>query len=409
MDKSRAWSAIGVKRVAAVALAVTFGWLGAAGCSQKNSCSTDSDCFEGEVCAESAGKCVPSETVESDAGSDTEQEPVDAEPDDADESDPDDTSGCQDPVDGGCRCEYENDPHGVCAKALIDPQSGECSEPATHQSPEESCFDGLDNDCDEKTDCDDPDCSGRVCGEFGDGSGATCAPGTNNACQEVKCYDGKDNDGDGLIDCRDDNCDPSRPCEKSGGVAKCPGPASILGGGADCGGSDCNCHSNTCGSADTCHHLLFVTRKAYTGDLGGIRGANKKCNDQAEKFGIQGRWQALLSVDGDAAESRIAVHNPIHNGAGFTVVSDANSLWKSASGIGRPVLYGPNGEEATGKVWTATTAGGEHTGPDCSDWTSTSRTGVVGAPSQTGEAWMDSGTGECSEPHHLYCIDGQAN
>lgn len=57
------------------------------------------------------------------------------------------------------------------------------------------CFDGLDNDGDGLSDCDDPDCAifGR-CRRIG---------GIENGRE---CFDGLDNDGDGLTDCDDPDC-----------------------------------------------------------------------------------------------------------------------------------------------------------------------------------------------------------
>lgn len=68
-----------------------------------------------------------------------------------------------------------------------------------------TCFDGIDNDGDGLSDCDDPDCSiyGR------------CRRTTDSE-EGRECFDGIDNDGDGLTDCEDNDClrDPraSRRC-----------------------------------------------------------------------------------------------------------------------------------------------------------------------------------------------------
>jgi hypothetical protein len=61
------------------------------------------------------------------------------------------------------------------------------------KSPSEtSCSDGIDDDCDGKVDCDDPDC--RKPGQCG------CNP------TELKCGDGVDDDCDGNQDCADQDC-----------------------------------------------------------------------------------------------------------------------------------------------------------------------------------------------------------
>ena len=58
-----------------------------------------------------------------------------------------------------------------------------------------TCFDGIDNDGDGLSDCDDPDCSiyGR------------CRRTTDSE-DGRECFDGIDNDGDGLTDCEDNDC-----------------------------------------------------------------------------------------------------------------------------------------------------------------------------------------------------------
>lgn len=63
----------------------------------------------------------------------------------------------------------------------------------THETRDE-CFDGIDNDADGMSDCDDPDC--RIYGR--------CR--TSNSESGRECFDNLDNDGDGLTDCADDDC-----------------------------------------------------------------------------------------------------------------------------------------------------------------------------------------------------------
>ncbi|MEW6430961.1 MAG: hypothetical protein AB1730_05575, partial [Myxococcota bacterium] len=60
------------------------------------------------------------------------------------------------------------------------------------------CSDNIDNDTDNLTDCEDPDCNNVTCG-----MGCTCA---NAVRKEVNCADGLDNDGDMLSDCADADC-----------------------------------------------------------------------------------------------------------------------------------------------------------------------------------------------------------
>jgi hypothetical protein len=78
---------------------------------------------------------------------------------------------------------------------------------AAPEAREISCGDGIDNDCDFLVDCEDPDCGGRSCGP----SGAVCNA-TTHACEcpggttESSCTDGIDNNCNGKIDCEEPAC-----------------------------------------------------------------------------------------------------------------------------------------------------------------------------------------------------------
>jgi len=42
---------------------------------------------------------------------------------------------------------------------------------------------------------------------------------------------------------------------------------------------------------------VFITKTAYTGNLGGLEGADQKCQEEAEKMGFSGKWHAFLGGD----------------------------------------------------------------------------------------------------------------
>jgi hypothetical protein len=132
------------------------------------------------------------------------------------------------------------------------------------------CNDGIDNDCDGKIDCDDPDCQpvGNGLGKICDAVGHSCSPpaltGGRSVCgvvcsgnggtaqplgAETNCFDGVDNDCNGLTDCQDPNC------------------AAL--------GLQCSTTGKTCGSDFQC---LCRKPEATTGETSCGNGADDDCD-----------------------------------------------------------------------------------------------------------------------------------
>jgi hypothetical protein len=124
---------------------------------------------------------------------------------------------------------------------------------------EANCIDGIDNDEDGVTDCDDLDCARdpacwddetELCGDRVDNDGdglidcgdddcaadPTCAPvGTEDACD-----DDIDNDRDGATDCADDDCAADDACSGFGDTEVCDDTVDNDGDGAvDCDDPEC--------------------------------------------------------------------------------------------------------------------------------------------------------------------------
>ncbi len=145
------------------------------------------------------------------------------------DDDCDGLTDCEDPDCAGRRCTA----NGACvggACAVCSPDGG-----VSQPQGETTCNDGVDNDCDALVDClDTASCRGRSCG----GPGAACDSDGGCACSgnggapeavEQSCGDGADNDCDGLADCKDPDC----------AGASCGGP------GATCSsGGNCRCSGN---------------------------------------------------------------------------------------------------------------------------------------------------------------------
>lgn len=107
--------------------------------------------------------------------------------------------------------------------------------PCRYDVVETNCGDGIDNDSDERTDGEDPDCrhGDPVCDNetaWNAGGVGECAPGSDS----THCSDALDNDNDGRVDCDDPDCAGSESCAC---VAEWWNPASWLcaWGGVDTG------------------------------------------------------------------------------------------------------------------------------------------------------------------------------
>ena len=131
-----------------------------------------------------------------------------------------DCDGQTDCDDADCFGDYNC---SVCGDGMCDAYEDTCACPDDCGSPpttELSCGDGGDEDCDGLVDCSDPDCSGDpVCSYCGDG---TCDP-TEDTCScaydcgtppsmETSCGDGADEDCDGQTDCDDSDCSGDSAC-----------------------------------------------------------------------------------------------------------------------------------------------------------------------------------------------------
>lgn len=110
------------------------------------------------------------------------------------------------------------------------------------ESPETTCNDSTDNDCDGLADCDDDNCTDSY----------YCWDGSGGSTKETDCTDGTDNDGDGLTDCDDNDCvfDSSCVPEESSIETDCfNGSDDDADGAIDCDDADCT-DSEYCAETD---------------------------------------------------------------------------------------------------------------------------------------------------------------
>lgn len=154
--------------------------------------------------------------------------------------------------------------------------------------------------------------------------------------------------------------------------------------------------------------FVFVTSVAYDGNLGGIAGANLKCNVLAEAAGLPGTYMAWLS-NSVSSPSTTFNHLPGYKlPDGSLVVSS----WADLVGGSSYVLIT---EDEFGdivpmvSVYTTTksdgTANTQFYGT-CNDWMSAGATvqAGVGRSGEPGSGWTNGGLQGCNENRHLYCF-----
>ncbi|MDE2001466.1 MAG: fibronectin type III domain-containing protein [Patescibacteria group bacterium] len=160
--------------------------------------------------------------------------------------------------------------------------------------------------------------------------------------------------------------------------------------------------------------MAFVTSTSYTGNLGGLSGADTTCQNIANAEDLGGTWKAWLGSSGTSASSRIT-----HSTTGYAMLNGtriANSWTDLTDGsLASAINVTEVGGAHNAAVWTnTTTSGGQISGSNnsvCYDWTSTSSVGYHGDSSSTSANWTASGNGSyyyydyCSSSMALYCFE----
>lgn len=162
---------------------------------------------------------------------------------------------------------------------------------------------------------------------------------------------------------------------------------------------------------------VFITSQVWTGgDLGGLEGADQKCQDAAATAGLPGVYKAWLSVATESPIERF-VHSdvPYKQVNGVEIASGWSDLTDGEveAGIVVSELNGPAGTGIHScmpveiPVWTGTAAPGSMIVGDyhCNDWTATLGQGFSGRAGSTDSQWTQSCITTCLDQAALYCVE----
>jgi len=159
------------------------------------------------------------------------------------------------------------------------------------------------------------------------------------------------------------------------------------------------------------NRFVFVTSRAYNGNLGGVEGADAKCQQAANDAGLFGTYLAWISDGSQSPATRfdrsVVSYTRID---GQVIASNWNDLTDGnlISTFNRDEYGNTLQPYANVYVWTGTTASGNSANKaDCGGWRSTSGSGHGGRTEYTDGNWTDrTFQPPCSAVFmHLYCFE----
>lgn len=172
-------------------------------------------------------------------------------------------------------------------------------------------------------------------------------------------------------------------------------------------------------AAEPAYRRVFVSSRLYNGDLGGVAGADSKCQDLANSAGLGGTWMAWISDNSSSPLTRFtksAVPYKLVDGTTVIVNNWTDLVTNKNINIGNgeylksPILKNENGNTQSAASWTATNPDGtwisEQNNTACSNWTNNAKqVATIGNNGFSNATWTKSEIRFCDEPKSLYCFE----
>ena len=175
---------------------------------------------------------------------------------------------------------------------------------------------------------------------------------------------------------------------------------------------------------------IFVSSKTYEGDLGGLDGADDKCNKLARNAGLisssrNNAFKAIIFSDqendpdynpatvfSDCSGGYFLVNKLGKANTAKKVADNRDDLFDPTTDLKNAIDYFEDGEKRTGtrNVWTGAEKKKHEfvaAYEDCyKDWDSVhSKTGRRGRSTATDSKWLDVGTSDCDNGRRIYCAE----
>ena len=276
----------------------------------------------------------------------------------------------------------------------------------------EDCDDGNEDNTDACT----TQCAAPRCGDGLLGPGEACDDGNElqtdscvNGCEAATC-------GDGLVEslaeeCDDGDQDDEDACRNNCEAARCGDGVVQVGVEACDDGNEAD--GDACRSDCLEHRVAFVTSATFTGDLGGLNGADLKCQAAAEtaKLDNADRFKAWLSDTMEGPVDRFDTKftgvfelpdNTVVVRAGWSDLTDGN--------LEHAIDRDESGTTVVSAVWTNTGSDGKLVvgGLNCNTWSNAGALkGNIGLSDEAtlDGTWTFGNAQFCSSAARLYCFE----
>jgi cysteine-rich repeat protein len=282
--------------------------------------------------------------------------------------------------------------------------------------PPEACDDGDEDDGDECP----ASCQMAICGDgFTWLDVEECDAGADSAlcdsdCTIPECGDLYANPAAG------EQCDaggePTPECDPDCTVPMCGDNYVSVAAGEECDDGNVDAGDGCSPACTKERRVVFVSSALYTGNLGGLAGADQKCQQLAAAAGLKGTFKAWLS-DQTASPSTRFLKSAVPY-----VLPGGQQVAKSWADLADGILVHaidqteqkaapPAAATCSGKptVWTNTREDGTSwSGNICGNFTNTSADGRLGSTMAVNFSWTrhcSGGAGTCAWKAPIYCFE----
>jgi hypothetical protein len=159
---------------------------------------------------------------------------------------------------------------------------------------------------------------------------------------------------------------------------------------------------------------VFVTAQSWNGALGGVAGADQKCQDAASAVtSLSGKtFKAWISEVGSTPSDRFTKDGSFVRVDGLQIASTWDRfIDRNYISLDAPIALDENGVKVAAGVsaWNSTAVDGTAWGSpyDCAGWTdgTAASRGLMGTALASSFLWSEANDSACDTPQHLYCFE----